>query len=160
MRLQESTCGAPASGRWQLASDDTPTGATIKVRKQRELVKGQRDTGATLDGNVLQTLPCGGIWAAGAGPARASGRAAHNSPIVPLRTARQGSRSTSETFFDRSALPSHSARPPFDEGLERQGHQGEDGEEGGGGEGGGELVFVVQDFDVEGEGVGKASDVA
>ena len=48
----------------------------------------------------------------------------------------------------------------FDEAFQAEGKEGEEGQEGGAGEGGAELVFIVEDLDVEGEGVGFSSDVA
>src|SRR4051812_7361978 len=49
---------------------------------------------------------------------------------------------------------------PLDERLEDEGDESEEGEERGGGEGADEVVFVVEDFDVERQGVGLAADVS
>src|SRR5687768_8711350 len=49
---------------------------------------------------------------------------------------------------------------PFDQGFEREREQREEREEGGDREGGDEVVFVVEDLDVERERVGLAADVS
>src|SRR5690606_27979703 len=49
---------------------------------------------------------------------------------------------------------------PLDDGLEDEGGEGEERQQRGGGKGADELVFVVEDLDVQRQGVGDAADVS
>ena len=86
----------------------------------------------------------------------------------------EGLRDVADLDAHGSALSSHlgggsgsstasrpvAALPPLDDALRDEGDEGEQGEERGHGEGGLELVLVVEDLDVQGQGVGEAADVA
>src|SRR5258706_9321072 len=96
-------------------------------------------------------------------------RRATSSPVGTVRltsaTATKGpkdfvtERTSMDTWVLRGGYPGL-GRAPFHERFGDEGHEGEEGEEGGHRKGGLEVVLVVEDLDVQGQGVRPAADVA